>query len=175
MADKNKSLGLEIVRFTITGIVCALLDFLISQLFLEICKNLNHNWSQTISTAMGFIFGVTLNFVLSTFWVFKNVSDETKKKSKTPLFIFWFVLLSLGALFLSIGTMLLCQYICNVSWGIDISNSSLEQIFTFNFWTDVVFWAYFISFCIRTLIGLIWNYFTRKFILYKKPKEDTNE
>ncbi len=174
MQDKNKSIGYELLRFVITGAVCAVLDYLVCQIFLEICSSLSKEWSQVISTAMGFIFGVVLNFILSTFWVYKNVSDETNKKSKTPLFITIFVTLSFVALLLSIGTMSLCTYLCDVWWGIDISESSLKEIFTFNFWGDVVFWAYFISFCLRTLIGLIWNYFTRKFILYKAPKQDTD-
>ena len=34
-----------------------------------------------------------------------------------------------------------------------------------------IFWAYFVSFVVKTLVGLVFNYFTRKYILYKEPKD----
>lgn len=168
--DKNKSLSLEVLRFLATGVVCALLDFLVCKLMLALCAPLGDIWSNIISTLCGFIVGVILNYILSTFWVFKNVKD--KEKTKTKKFMLLFVIFSAGGLLLSIGTMLLCEVICKNAWGIDITKVDLSQLFTFQFWGDVTFWAYFVSFCIRTLVGLVWNYFTRKKFLYIAPKEE---
>jgi len=168
--SKDKKISLELLRFLVTGIVCALLDFLICKLLLAACGGLPSWAANVISTICGFIVGVTVNYLLSTYWVFKNVRD--KNASKKPLFIVFFVLLSAVGLALSIGTMLLCEYCCKTWWNIDITKVDLKQLFSFQFWSDPVFWAYFVSFCIRTLVGLIWNYFTRKYILYKAPKED---
>lgn len=163
--NKNKY---ELIKFIITGIVCALLDYLTCQLFLRICAPMNETWRIIISNTCGFIVGVIGNYFLSTYWVFKGKKDE--KTVKSPLFITKFVILSIVACLLSIGTMVLCQIICQEVWNVEISNDQLQKIFTFTFWDDVVFWAYFISFCLKTLIGLIWNYLTRKYILYKEEK-----
>ena len=89
------------------------------------------------------------------------------------------MLLSAGAMLLSIGTMELCAFVCLNAWNVDIISKAdqiLGEIFSFSFWDDIEFWAYFISFVIKTFVGLVWNYLTRKFILYREPKkEDTTE
>ena len=168
--EKKISNGNELVRFIVTGALCALLDFLVSYGVLALLNNLAINGvlATAISTTTGFIIGVVVNYLLSTFWVFKNVSN--KEKTKTPKFIIAFVLLSACAWGLSVGTMSLCALVCSSIWAIDIDSGTdiiIQKIFNFTFWGDIQFWAYFISFCLRTLVGLIWNYFTRKFILYK--------
>lgn len=173
--DKKTSRGLELLRFLVTGIVCALIDFIVSYLVLAglVKADMPSAWANAISIAIGFIVSVILNYLLSTYWVFKNVKDE--KASKKPLFIFIFVVLSAGAMFLSIGTMELCSFICLKAWDIDIiskADSIISEIFSFSFWGDISFWAYFISFIIKTFVGLVWNYLTRKFILYREPKKE---
>ena len=173
--DRNKSRGLEILRFLVTGIVCALIDFVISYFVLAglVKTGMDGSLANALSVACGFIVAVIINYLLSTYWVFRNVRDE--KASKKPLFIFVFVLLSAGALFLSIGTMELCAYICLNAWDVDIISKAdqiLNEILTFSFWDDIEFWAYFISFVIKTFVGLVWNYLTRKFILYREPKQE---
>lgn len=171
---RDKSRSWELLRFIICGLASALVDFLTSEFVKFICKDLNSDIAIIIiATACGFITGVIVNYLLSTFWVYRNVAN--KKETKTPLFILKFVILSAGALALSIGVMTLCQWGFKAIWQIDISNSSLKEIFTFTFWGNVTFWCYFISFCLRTLIGLIWNYFTRKYFLYKAPKDNDKQ
>ena len=168
--EKKISRGRELVRFVITGLACALLDFLVSYGILALLNKvgLEGFWATAISTTVGFIFGVVLNYILSTYWVFKNVKD--KAKTKTVKFIIAFVLLSAVAWGLSVGTMELCSLVCRSAWGIVIDGGAdvlIKKIITFTFWDDVTFWCYFVSFCLRTLVGLVWNYFTRKYILYK--------
>ena len=168
--EKKISTGNEIIRFIITGAICALIDFLTSYLVLALLNKLGLQgfWATAISTTAGFILGVIVNYLLSTYWVFKNVKD--KAKTKTPKFIVAFVLLSACAWGLSVGTMELCSYVCKSAWDIVIDENTdliIKKVFTFTFWDDITFWSYFISFCIRTIVGLVWNYFTRKFILYK--------
>lgn len=173
--DRKTNRGLEILRFLVTGIVCALIDFIVSYFVLAglVKTGMNGGWANALSIAVGFIVSVVFNYLLSTYWVFRNVGD--KNASKKPLFIFWFVILSAGAMFLSIGTMQLCALICSNAWGIDIISKAdkiVGEIFSFTFWGDIDFWAYFISFVIKTFVGLLWNYLTRKFILYREPKKD---
>ena len=166
--EKKISRGQELLRFIITGLVCAILDYLVDALVSRLISGLGlpEFLAAAIPTTCGFLVGVTLNYILSTFWVFKNVKDE--KKTKTVKFITIFVILGAVAWGLSIGIKYLGFYVCNNAWNIDIKNIDLLNLIrTFSFWGDATFWAFSIVFCIRTLVGLIWNYFTRKYILYK--------
>lgn len=171
MGKVNKiSTKKEVLRFIITGLACALLDFLVSYGVLALL-NVAHIYgflATAISTTVGFIFGVTANYFLSTYWVFKNVSETTNTKSFK--FVLAFVLLSACAWGLSVGTMELCTLVCREAWQINIDQGAdviIKKIITFTFWGDKTFWAYFVSFCLRTIVGLVWNYFTRKKFLYK--------
>ena len=175
MIDKKTNRGLELVRFLICGVAAALTDYLFCQLMvLALHRSLSEIWVTIISTAVGFLFGVAVNYLISTFWVYQNVDKNVKTKAKT--FILLFVLLSLAAMLLSIGAMLLCNLIVTSAWGAEnnIVNLSVMELINVNgigFLKTFIFWAYFFSFCIKTLVGLVFNYFTRKYILYKEPKE----
>ena len=179
MTDKKTSRGLELIRFLICGVAAALTDYLFCQLIvLLLHKHLSEIWVTIISTAVGFIFGVIVNYLISTFWVYQNVDKNVKTKSK--LFITLFFVLSLCAMLLSIGAMLLCNLVVTSAWGPEnsIVNLSVMELIKTNgigFLGTFIFWAYFISFCIKTLVGLVFNYFTRKYILYKEPKNKTQE
>ena len=63
----------ELIKFLVTGVVCALADFLTTSLFLKICSGLPTTAQSAISLLAGFLVGVTLNYILSTFWA---VADD---------------------------------------------------------------------------------------------------
>ena len=164
----------ELVKFLITGVVCAIADFLTTALFLRICSGLPAVAQSAISLLAGFIVGVILNYILSTYWVFRGKQDS--KVTKSAKFIIWFVILSAIAYGLSFGTYELCRFIFVQAWDININEATINYIFQFTFWGDALFWLYFLAFFLKTLVGLIWNYFTRKYILYKrKPENETNQ
>lgn len=166
-STKNNNSNIkELIRFLLTGALCALVDFLLCKLVLIFTSNIDEIIAIIISTAVGFIGGVILNYFLSTFFVFK--SGKNNKEKKTVKFIALFVLFSFIGLVLSILTMAISQIAVKSWFDIDISKSSLTDIFNFSFLTDITFWTYFICFCLKTIVGLIWNYFTRKYILYKE-------
>lgn len=173
--DKKKSLKWELIRFAITGVVCALFDYLVCQLVIMGFNALKADAVLTtiISTGAGFVIGVILNYILSTYWVYQNV--DKSQNTKSPLFIIKFVILSIGGLLVSVGVMLLCNLVCESSFNINIVDVSIMELIKLNgfaFLAQGIFWAYFISFCLKTLAGLIFNYITRKLILYKAPKEE---
>ena len=173
--DKKTSTKWELFRFLVCGVAAALTDYLVCQLVITIIgSNLDKTWLTVVSTAIGFVFGVIVNYLLSTYWVYQNVDKNVKTKSK--LFITWFVLLSLAAMLLSIGAMLLCDLVIVYGMSmpsiVELSVMDLIKTYGWGFLGQGIFWAYFISFCIKTIVGLVFNYFTRKYILYKAPKQE---
>ena len=170
--EENKSSNRgELIRFLITGLVCALADFLTTSLFLMILKNAPVVVQSVVSLLAGFIVGVILNYILSTYWVFKGKQDS--KVTKSVKFIVLFIIFSAIAYGLSLGTYELCRIIFLNTTQRNINEIGIDYLLRFTFWGNLTFWLYFIAFFLKTLIGLVWNYFTRKYILYKKrePKE----
>ena len=178
MSDRKTSRTWELFRFLVCGVAAALTDYLFCQLVVLLLHNhLSEIWVTIISTAIGFIFGVVVNYLISTFWVYQNVDKDVKTKSK--MFITLFIVLSLCAMLLSIGAMLLCNLVIVSAWGneyniVNLSVMELIKEHGVKFLGQGLFWAYLISFCIKTLVGLVFNYFTRKYILYKEPKQVEN-
>lgn len=172
--DRSKSKGWELFRFLVCGVAAALSDYLAAQLIVLAMRNVNQVAVIIASTMVGFIVGVIVNYLISTYWVYQNVDKSVQTKSKK--FITLFVILSFIAMLLSIGTMYLCDAV--VVYGMQkdsIVNTSIIDLIKadgIKFLANVNFWTYFVSFCLKTIVGLVWNYFTRKYILYKAPKED---
>ena len=163
----------ELVKFLITGVVCALADFLTTSLFLKICSGLPTTAQSAISLLAGFLIGVTLNYILSTYWVFKGKQD--KSVTKSTKFIVLFVVFSAVAYGLSYGTYELSRIIIAKAASININDANIQYILKFQFWGDALFWLFFLAFFLKTLVGLIWNYFTRKYILYKRKDQTEQE
>lgn len=170
--DKATSKWWELFRFLVCGIAAALSDYLAAQLIVLAMKNVNEIAVTIVSTMVGFIIGVIVNYFISTYWVYQNVDKDVETKSKK--FITWFVILSFIAMMLSIGTMLICDVIVVYSMHMDsIVHTSIISLIKENgigFLGVANFWTYFVSFVLKTLVGLVWNYFTRKYFLYKEPK-----
>ena len=170
---KENSNTWELVKFLITGVICAGADFLTTSLFLRICAGLPKTAQSAISLLAGFIVGVILNYILSTYWVFKGKQD--KAVTKSTKFIIMFVLFSAIAYGLSYGTYELCRVIIEHSAHININEATINYIFQFTFWGDALFWLFALAFVLKTLVGLIWNYFTRKYILYRRNSKIVKE
>lgn len=166
MENKQDSNKKELIRFLITGLVCAIADFLTTSLFLMILKKAPVFWQSFISLLAGFIVGVLLNYIMSTYWVFKGKQDS--KVTKSAKFIILFIIFSAIAYGLSLGTYELCRIIFQSAMHRNINEIGIDYLLKFTFWGNLTFWLYFLAFFLKTLVGLIWNYFTRKYILYKK-------
>lgn len=160
------------MKFLITGVICAIADYLTSVLFLKICGGLPEALKSAISLLAGFVVGVILNYILSTFWVFKGKQDN--KVTKSAKFIILFVVFSIIAYGLSYGTYELCRFIFTKTANVNINDCNITYIFQFTFWGDALFWLFALAFVLKTFVGLVWNYFTRKYILYRR-KEDKQE
>lgn len=156
----------ELIKFLITGLVCAAADFLTTSLFLKVFAFLPGAAQSATALLLGFIVGVFLNYILSTYWVFKGKQDS--KVTKSVGFIIAFVILSIIAYGLSYGTYELCRIIINNGIGLNINEANIGYIFQPKHWLEALFWLFILAFFLKTLVGLIWNYFTRKYILYRR-------
>ncbi|MFA5486174.1 MAG: GtrA family protein [Bacilli bacterium] len=148
----------EILRFIIVGVICTLVDFGVSALiqyviyptaeqyvFLGITFTLNI----FLAALFGFIFGVITNYILSIIIVFKNV--ENKKTSRSFGGFALFVLLSTIGFFINYFIKELGNAIINM---------------------DTNFLWFVFVFGVATFVVLIYNYISRKLILFRPKKEN---
>ncbi len=136
----------EIFRFAIVGLVAAVFDFAVCYLlqFFAFAGN-EAAYVTVISTAGGFIVGVTINYLMSTFMVYKGTKSNVSRTFKG---IVIFLVLAVIGLLIGIGI----------------------QYFLYDFLflaKGISFFSYPIDFVIRTLVVMVYNYVTRKLILYR--------
>ena len=154
----NRENQYEILRFIIVGVICTLVDFGVSALvqyviyptpekyvFLGMTITLNI----FLAALFGFIFGVITNYILSIVIVFKNV--ENKKTSRSVGGFMLFVLLSTIGFFINYAIKELGNMIINME------TNFLWFVFVFG---------------IATFIVLIYNYISRKLILFRPKKKE---
>ncbi|MCI2069394.1 MAG: GtrA family protein [Bacilli bacterium] len=140
-AIEDKGKFWEIVRFALVGVIASLFDFTTCYLF-EF-KILPQSWVPIaltiVSVTMGFIVGVTINYLCSVYMVFKATTEKSIGKTGKGKFLFVF----LGAVGLFMGY--------GLQW----------------FFFDLLKVGYVVTFIIRTLIVLVWNYLSRKAWIFK--------
>lgn len=186
LTNKQYSNRMEILRFLIVGIIATIFDLLtkliVNTVIGDSLNSLNDgNFTKTfLGYLAGFIVGVIINYLLSTFWVFKNVKDD--KKSKTFKGIMLFFLFSLLGFLIGLAITYGLGYLISLG-GIDILDFKLfsgeSSFFSAEFWqyfasclTDGAFWLYIFVFCFQTIVVLVWNYVTRKKFIYIAPKDE---
>ena len=138
---EDKGIFYEIVRFALVGVIAALFDLSTCWLFAFII--LPGSWIPIavtiVSVSCGFIVGVVVNYLCSVYMVFKNTSEKDKSRTHTGRILFLF-LAFIGLL---------------MGYG-------LQYLFY-----DYIGLGYVLTFVIRTLIVLVWNYFSRKRFIFK--------
>jgi len=177
----------EVFRFVITGLIAAITSLLTDTLVVFIFSKFMDPESlglRAIATIISFIFGVLVNYILSTRWVFQNVDKKEQEKHKGTIGVM-FVVLSAVGLALSTGVMIGLKQLWLATLNINIDTwwdiSPLPEGFfpKLGAWIKGIissgtFWLYALSFVLNTLVGLIWNYFSRKKWLFKEPKKNGN-
>ncbi|MCR5332473.1 MAG: GtrA family protein [Bacilli bacterium] len=173
MDEKKKYLTGEIIRFIITGVIATLVDFLVSYLVASFLPDSIGVWKEVIYTAAGFIVSLVINYFLSAYWVYKNVDKSVDKKSFKNIALF--VGLSCVGLALGIGIMIGFKAIDThalhsnfedwLKFIVDNKNYSFSAK---SFWWAILFFGF------KTLVVLAWNYLSRKFFIFKSPKEENN-
>ncbi len=141
--SQKRHLG-EVIRFVVTGGVC----FLIEQAVLSLLKEL-FQLDVNYGTPIAFLVSVIANYLLCIKWVFPN-ADGSGGKTKLG-----FVLTSGIGFFLNWGIMALLTL-----WlGQD---TVLLTIF------GVQLKIYHLNKTFATLLVMVWNYFTKRFVLKSK-------
>lgn len=142
--EKYHSLLWEIFRFCVVGFIATAVDYALFILFNKVIlpkEMFLGKWDLNIglATTVGFIGGVIVNYLLSVYYVFKNVKNKEEAKSTKNKIVF--VVLGTIGLFIGLGIM---------QFGV----VDLE-------------WNESIVFVLKTGIVLVFNYITRKIFIFK--------
>lgn len=182
---RKKNHFLEILRFIVTGIICTLID---AGLFYVLMKFVFNGLAEKgatdgysgyvawgIATTISFLVSCVVNFFISRLWVYQNVDKNINTKSAKS---FWtYVGLSALGWLIGLGIQEAGVFTCNTIWP-DINLSiDFVKVSWADLWNQagLAFWAFVVIFVIKTCVTLVYNYLTRKFIIFKEPKKKKEE
>ena len=135
------------IRFALTGGVCFLVE-----LGLLILLKGGLGMDTLVATPIAFLASVILNYLLCVAWVFRGAKDQSAGAKAG------FVITSLIGLGLNELLMLLFR----VTLGEDAVILTLAG-------KEIS--MYVLNKCLATLIVMIWNYFSKRAVLYRKTKQ----
>lgn len=152
----KKQLFWEIFRFLLVGGTATIVDYAAAYVFYHWLlppSIIGQTPSLIISTAVGFCFGLTVNWLLSITFVFRQVTDEKASRSKKSFLIFTII----GLIGLAITEV-----------GMHLGVTMLPEITIFKT-TEFLgeAWKWWISKVVMTCIVLVWNYVGRKVLVFK--------
>ena len=145
--EQKKSRTAEVIRFALTGGVC----FVVELAVLILLKG-KFGVDTLIATPIAFLISVILNYLLCVVWVFRGAKNRGAGAKAG------FLITSLIGLGLNELLMLLFR----MTLGEDVVILTLGSR-TFN--------MYVLNKCLATLIVMIWNYFSKRAVLYRRVKE----
>ena len=144
--EKPKSRTAEIIRFALTGGVC----FLVELAVLILLKG-KLGIDTLIATPIAFLISVILNYLLCVAWVFHGTKNRSAGAKAG------FLITSLIGLGLNELLMLLFRLILGEDTVIlTLAGQTIRM--------------YILNKCLATLIVMIWNYFSKRAVLYRKAK-----
>ncbi len=159
MEQTKKQLFWEIFRFLLVGGTATLVDYFVFWLFDgQIFPLLSDaSWWQTLSlsiaTALGFCTGLVVNWVLSVRFVFRQVEDENKVRTKKAFAVFACIGL-VGLVVTEIGVLLLVGLLP------DIPLFGRTAVLGTS-------WAKWLARVLMTCVVLVWSYVGRKVFVFK--------
>lgn len=180
----------EILRFIVAAFLGGLADFIFYSLSSLLVQTAGLKDTSVlcvaIATTCGFAACTIVNYVLSIRWVYQDY-DRRKfnKHHKTHILIF--VILSLIALFIGIGVMSIFKVTLLNGLNINIDTWMKVKIPPdYGFFESIGAWIvgvfhnpafgwYFLAFVSKNIIAMVYNYITRKKILFKDKKRKSLE
>lgn len=178
MKDKN-SLIREIIRFAVIGVYGTAIDFV----FELVITSFLHDWVEAnaglhvaaffiafLLSFLGMLFATPSTWALTGVWGFQNVEEKAEKEAKSwkgnLKYLGWQTAgLVGGALLHFLGYMICLEW---SGWNINILSVDFSTLFKQDIGT---FWAFTIVFAVKTIFTMVWNFITRKLLIYKAPKE----
>ena len=153
IAETNNTF-IQFFRSVFVGGVATVADIGVLILFRELL-----HLSESLATVFGFIAGLTVNYVISTFWVF----SKAKVKNRVFDFIAFAVI---GIIGLGLTQLIIAPF-------------AMEGIFGEGFFVKKQIFGslipvnkyYIIGKLVSTVLVYIWNFCARKFILYRNCEE----
>ena len=145
--EKQKGRTSEVLRFLIAGGICFLVE-----LGMVILLKGKLGIDTLIATPVAFLVSVTLNYILCVAWVFRGTKDQGAGAKAG------FLITSLIGLGLNELLMLLFRLILGEDTVIlTLAGQTIRM--------------YILNKCLATLIVMIWNYFSKRAVLYRKAKQ----
>ena len=145
--EQKKSRAAEIIRFALTGGVC----FVVELAVLILLKG-KFGVDTLIATPIAFLISVILNYLLCVVWVFRGAKNRGAG-AKAGFLITSLIGLGLNEALMLLFRMLLGEDAVILTLGTRVVN------------------MYVLNKCIATLVVMIWNYFSKRAVLYRRVKE----
>ena len=145
--EQKKSRAAEIIRFALTGGVC----FVVELAVLILLKG-KFGVDTLIATPIAFLISVILNYLLCVVWVFRGAKNRGAGAKAG------FLITSLIGLGLNEVLMLLFRLILGEDAVLLTIGSRTINMYVLNK-------------CLATLIVMIWNYFSKRAVLYRKAEK----
>ena len=145
--EQKKSRAAEIIRFALTGGVC----FVVELAVLILLKG-RFGVDTLIATPIAFLISVILNYLLCVIWVFRGAKNRGAG-AKAGFLITSVIGLGLNEAMMLLFRMLLGEDAVILTLGTRVVN------------------MYVLNKCLATLIVMIWNYFSKRAVLYRRAKQ----
>lgn len=155
MQQTKKQLFYEIFRYLLVGGIATIFDYGAWYVFFTWvlpASLIGQTLAVIISTAMGFLVGLLVNWALSLTFVFKQVQNQEEAKSAKSFIIFAIVGL-IGLVITEVG-MLIANVLPTFSF------LGFEQFLGHE-------WKWWFTKVAMTCIVLVWNYLGRKILIFK--------
>ena len=145
--ENRKSRAAEIIRFAVTGGIC----FAVELAVLILLKG-RLGIDTLIATPIAFLVSVILNYLLCVAWVFRGAKNRGTG-AKAGFLITSLIGLGLNELLMLLFRLTLGEDAVILTLGTKTIN------------------MYVLNKCLATLIVMIWNYFSKRAVLYRKAKQ----
>ena len=145
--EQKKGRTAEVIRFALTGGVC----FLVELAVLILLKG-QLGIDTLIATPIAFLVSVILNYILCVVWVFRGTKNQGAG-AKAGFLITSLIGLGLNELLMLLFRLILGEDAVILTLGGREIN------------------MYVLNKCLATLIVMIWNYFSKRAVLYRKAKQ----
>ena len=158
--ENTSHTGIQFFRSLIVGGIATVADMLTMILIRELLHT-----PESVGVVFGFIVGLAVNYIISTFWVF----SKAKVKNRIVDFIGFAVI---GIIGLGLTNLIVEPFSVKGMFGTGFLVA--HQTFGGLIPTDKY---YIIGKTLAVVIVYMWNFFARKFILYRKveEKDDVND